>query len=488
MKAIGTYITGFAIMACMLPMAMARQATRPLHDDEGRRGDPAQIIVESGREQAALPARRRGAATIRRQLMITDLGVVEDPMRTRPRRGGNDVWTFKHLITQMAGDHDPAAFAMHWLELWERDQEINGFVSPARPGIRERVIEPWLRASGGRRLDLNRAPFKLLAIVNRMDLRVHVGEEVLTGGEGRFVFGVLGPDGRPLPPIAGTVPGGFMVIFEYELPATDMQALGEWTMAWKRLENYRLGSDDYNRALENITRAFTDRGQAPDKPNGSALNQLRSIEVALGAPWELREFVIDPDTGWLVQQTVALNPDTLTLNGTPEFAEFINTAGLEIAAGTAELSPDWFAASALSGPFVAENFDDFAARTFVTNELFHPFYDIPWSAAGIEDNDVRHTFALNTCNGCHRDETGTDFLQIGFPENHQLPRSLGSPAQLAGFLTGIEVPDPVESDTIRSFADLERRRLDFADLCASFGPDGRGPGPNRRSHIPRFVH
>jgi hypothetical protein len=38
-----------------------------------------------------------------RELMITDLKVVEDPVRTGP--GG--VWTFRHLIETMAGPHDP---------------------------------------------------------------------------------------------------------------------------------------------------------------------------------------------------------------------------------------------------------------------------------------------------------------------------------------------------------------------------------------------
>ena len=38
-----------------------------------------------------------------RELMITDLGVVEDPVRTGP--GG--VWTSRHLIETMAGPHDP---------------------------------------------------------------------------------------------------------------------------------------------------------------------------------------------------------------------------------------------------------------------------------------------------------------------------------------------------------------------------------------------
>jgi len=39
------------------------------------------------------------------------------------------------------------------------------------------------------KLDLHRAPMQLLAIVNRFDLNLTEGN----AGEGRFVFGVLGP-------------------------------------------------------------------------------------------------------------------------------------------------------------------------------------------------------------------------------------------------------------------------------------------------------
>lgn len=342
------------------------------------------------------------------------------------------------------------------------------------------MIEPWLKTSGGQRLDLARAPFKLLAIVNRMDLRMHVNGEVLSAGEGRFVFGVLGPDGKPLPPIAGTVPGGFTVIFEYELPASDMRTLGDWAMQWKRLGAYPLGSPDYNRTLEDLTRRFADRNRAPGMPNGSALNQIRSNEVALGIPWELREFVLDPRSGFLRQGTVALTPDTLRLNGTPQLATIINRQGGAIAAGTGELAPEWFAASSLAGPFLLTDFTNAASRTFTTNILFDPFLDIPWSAAGATNNTDRHALALNTCNGCHRDETGTGFLHVGFATNH-------AEAVLSSFLTGIDVRDPVDHTTLRRFADLARRRADFQALCDSFGSTGAGPGP-RGVHVPHFVH
>lgn len=439
----------------------------------------------SGSAFAQRPPGRK--VNVESQLMITDLRVVEDPIRTNPRSGPNATWTFKYLIENMAGKQDPSDFAMLWLQQWETDRLVNGHIAPARPGIRALVIDPWLKASGGRRLDLAKAPFKLIAIVNRMDLRAHDGGQASTAGEGRFVFGVLGADGKPLPPLAGDAAGGFTVIFEYELIATRMDQLRDWAMRWAQLGNFPVGSPHYNQALEHLTRRFTDRGAAPFKPNGSALNQVRSNELAFGFPWELREFGIDLVSGQLKQRTVAVTPDVIALNGTPALAELVNANEAALLDDTFVLPKEHLGASALAGPFQFRDFPNSQDRTFTAVELLDPFYDIPWSAAGIRNNDARHNFALNTCSGCHRGETGTTFLQVGFPTDHKLPRSLGKSATLAGFLTGIDTPDPVVPATTRSFGDLKRRQTDFEALLSTFGPTGGGPGPRGR-HVPNFVH
>lgn len=420
-----------------------------------------------------------------RSLMVTALGVVEDPARTDATSVEPGAWTFRHLIEQMAGANDPSEFALRWLRTWTREHPLNGGPMPPREAIEDLVIAPWLAASGGEHLDLAKAPFKLLAIVNRLDLRVHDEGELISAGEGRFIFGVLDPDGQPLPPIAGTTPGGFLVIFEYGLPATGMRDLGRWVKDWADLSALQPGSEEYNDHLERLTRRFTDADAAPGKPNGSALNQVRTNEVALALPWELREFVIDYRSGLLRPHTVALTPDTYALNGTETLARLINANQERLVAGTFDLPETWFGGTSASGPFLPEEFPDFDARTFTTSDFFPPFLDIPWSAAGIEDNDARHAFALNTCNGCHRDETGTGFVQVAFPDGHALPESLGEPAALAGFLTGTEVADPVDPATTRVFADLERRRDDLLHLIEQFARDPRGPSER---HRPRFVH
>ncbi|HRY16711.1 MAG TPA: hypothetical protein P5330_12675, partial [Candidatus Competibacteraceae bacterium] len=422
---------------------------------------------------------------IDRSLLITDLGVVEDPVRTDPTTDIPGVWTFRHLIEQMAGNQDPAEFALRWLETWEQERMINGSLAPARPNIRPLVIDPWLQASGGQRLDLRKAPFKLLAIVSRIDLREHDQRQAKNAGEGRFIFGVLDESGLPLPPVAGPAPGGFTVIFEYEMPAETMDELRRWAEDWSDLSRFALGSQEYNAALEAITRRFTDQNAAPDQPNGSALAQIRTNEIALASPWELREFVIDDRTGLLRLHPVALTPDTYAFNGTETLAALINANERRLLDDAFDLDPQWFGSVSAAGPFQLTEFPDADNRSFTITPLAGPFNNIPWSAAGILNNDARHIFALNTCSGCHRDETGTGFLHVGFPERHALPNSLAEPAALSGFLTGTEILDPVDGVTPRKFADLERRRQDLEDLLASFAQDSAGPNDR---HKPTFVH
>ncbi len=57
-----------------------------------------------------------------------------------------------------------------------------------------------------------------------------------------------------------------------------------------------------------------------------------------------------------------------------------------------------------------------------------------WNATGIEDPfEVRHQFALQSCNGCHFAETATQFV-------HVLPRGQHQPAALSDYLTGENMP------------------------------------------------
>ncbi len=362
------------------------------------------------------------------ELMIRNLLVVEDPLRTNwsgsLTNPSDGAWTFGRLMTVMAGQNDPEVFVRNWLAQWDSPQPVNGLPVAPRP-MNALVTQPWLSASGGARLDLRRAPFRLLAIVNRMDLRNLTRG---SAGEGRFVFGVLGAGGNQLQ---------FTVILEFNLPATTQADVDRWAADWHALGALPIGSPAYNQALETITSRFAGASVSPTRPNRSAINQVRSNEIALSAPWELREFRLNA-AGQLVQVPVAQTTD-LPLNNSPALAQFIN-------ANTAALLTDTHVVPATF------NGAPFLAGSALTN------FGHAWRAPGITNNDARFRFSVNTCNGCHAGETNTVFLHVS-------PRNVGQVAVLSGFLTGTTVPDPVTGQP-RTFNDLSARTESLLEvLC-----------------------
>src|SRR4029453_7918521 len=75
-------------------------------------------------------------------------------------------------------------------------------------------------------------------------------------------------------------------------------------------------------------------GSNPLKPNGSALNQLRTNEIALASPWELREFTLQPassnDTVAPLREATVKQTPANVFNGAPIVADFINEHEAEI--------------------------------------------------------------------------------------------------------------------------------------------------------------
>jgi hypothetical protein len=369
-----------------------------------------------------------------RELLIRKLEVVEDPIRTVANPASTDprsgAWTFGRLLQNAAPSPEQATeFVERVFQSWQTDQTVNSFTIPARPTISS-VLSGWPRRGDGR-IDIHRAPVRLLAIANRFDLRdLDRGH----AGEGRFVFGVLGEFGQPLE---------FTIILEYQLPAsTEAQAL-EWAQAWHALSTHSLPSEQYNTALQALTERFTARNAAPSRPNGSALLRLRSNEIALSFVWELREFTLGAD-GFLQPATVKLTPDG-RFNFSDELAQFINANEATILAERHDV-PESFNGAPFLGGAIFNNIDF-------------------WSASNITNPEARHKFSLNTCNGCHGFETGTGFLHVG-------PRGPGQESFLSGFMTGVDVFDPVNG-TQRRLADLARRNADLKAIVCATSPAAR---------------
>jgi hypothetical protein len=386
-----------------------------------------------------------------RELVVTDLAVVNDPVRTTctgasPASCG--AWSFGHLMAAMAGTNGHAnvsRFARAWLRSWETDQTVNGQSIPARNKIATDILAPWLAASGGRTdaLDFSKAPFRLLAIVNRIDLRDDVGYTgVGSAGEGRFVFGVLGADGRQTQ---------FTVILEYNLPAHACGDVTSWADRWHSLGRLSLGSAAYNAALETLTEGFAGFDADPTTPTGSAISQVRTNEF-LSSPWELREFELAclwlpipsptppaprPGTGiwplpqpdsfgsichpWLKPATVKQSP-----------ADALRDVDLDAPSGAALRA------------WLADNQDQIRDGSYVIPPRFAdgaPFLGSHTQVNGgfdprhlpAEWEDLRSEIALGSCAGCHERETGTAFLHVS-------PRRPDAEARISDWLETVELP------------------------------------------------
>jgi len=395
-----------------------------------------------------------------KSLLINDPSVVGtgDPTRTwDPCTGAGTkmgAFTFGHLMTEMANQPltgiNPSTFVMQWLQTWQANQTINTFNVPARPNIATQIINPWLAASGGASLDLGIAPFRLLAIVNRLDLRTGsggYGGSTGNAGELRFVFGAVKP-GRTCQLLP------FTVILEYGVPIRGCAPVRSWAQQWVNLSSLTLGSSTYNAALQAITDQVVLRNAAPSKPNGSALNQLRTNEIAIGSPWELRQFNLLNPIDFLHETPVFQTPDMRFNAADPGWSgsTLLDTFITSTPAG-ATIPTSFLATHFLGGaaPVTGNNTGYFWNTSTLDLDPSHPGN---W-------NDRRFQFSLNTCNACHTGETRTTFTHIS-------PTTpLGSPAALSGFLTGTTVTDPAFGAPTRTFNDLARRQSDLVGVANS---------------------
>lgn len=460
-----------------------------------------------------------------RVLMIRNHQVVEDPARTiNPCTGAGTpggVWTFEHLVTEMANQQasgiDPRDFVEQWLSTWPQNPgpTINGHTVSTRTLV-QTILDEWHAESAGSKLDLSKAPLRLVAIAPRLDLRTTDGGgsggyggrqtgKFLDGGEARFVFGVVV---RPewdenqfpiLGPEIADVPAGkcfalpFTVIFEYRVPKCDCPEVRSWARRWIDLANHDHGQATYRQKLERLTEQFVRADADPRRPNGSAIGQIRTNEVAMpqDAPphsppfvWELREFQLTQKPfSFLEETTTADTPQdrfndtsdvdpTLTphFGGSPLLADWIQgpvqgalASNNDCAAPIPQVPLLFQGSLPAADNFLGANpHTESTAYFWDHSNLTHAY---PF------ENWARHRTSIAACSGCHAQETETPFLQI----DPQVP--FQNPAGLAGFLQGINgVSDPADPNNFpdRHFDDLLRREVDIKKVakmrCLRFHP------------------
>ncbi len=305
-----------------------------------------------------------------RELLVTDRAVLAGA-----RSDNADLaapWSFRHLMEALAaeGAVDGPTFVRSWLSTWQATSTgpyQGNLPLDARPSVEQELVCRWLRLTpgnacddtcgscAGTKLDLALAPFKLLAIVNRLDLGETTVGCAPQQSEARFVFAALRPGtSTPLP---------LNVIIEYHVNGT---RAGE-PSAWHALG--ALHGAEYAPALEALTRSFTD-----DLPS---LGQVRTSENLAGTGWQLRQFTLP---GGKLVPTALTNTVADTLDGTPELSAHLQAHAGEIFKGDNAVSPR------LSTAFSSM-----------------PKADFRWSSPDVEPQ-TRHLFALGTCNGCHAGE------------------------------------------------------------------------------------
>ena len=378
--------------------------------------------------------------SLKRELMITSTTVVDDRVRTV----GDGAWSFGHMMRQLAPTPAAApAFALQLFQHWLNSQQVNGFTVAARPAAQQQILDVWPKTSSGD-LDLDRAPFALQAIVNRFDVRDPTNH---SGGQGRVVY-ALTPQGF-------SFGEEFTVIIEFNLPAADDVAVAAWASRWHALASHPFPSEEYNTALEAITRSFTDQDPASTNVNHSNVLQLRTNDFLLSGftRWELREFQLSPSTGFFDQVTVKETPD-VSFNNTQTFSNFVNQneqAIIEVIPG----APSNTVPAQVGG------------NSFLAGSAFNDFF--VWNGPGINSSDARFHASLNTCNGCHGPETNTSFLMV-------FPRAIGSESFLSPFLTGTTVSDPITGQP-RTLNELGRRKaaLTSVDCAPAAAPAAPGP-------------
>jgi hypothetical protein len=395
-------------------------------------------------------------------LMIRDLGVVQDPARTydpcTDTGNSSGVWTFNHLITAMANQTasgvDPAQFAEDWLKNWTVNQTINTHVVPARAAMTTQILNAWPRRTDGK-LDLTKSPLRLLAIDPRVDLRTtttsgggysgSASGTFFDAGEARFVFGFVANANSP-----SCAPRPFSVIFEYRVHKCGCEAVRDWAKQWVALDAPLVpGTAAYNDKLAAITEQFVKANANPARPNGSSIGQVRGNEIALAAPWELREFQLSqfPFSSTLNEKT-ANDTAIDSFNNTVTFKNWV--VALNVAAPARV-------------PLIFQGLNFQGSNPQMPSPAFF------WNAPGLTaaNNAQRFTASLNSCNGCHARETNTAFVHVN-PST-----ALNTIAALSGFLTGITVADPVFG-TLRDFDDLARRETDIKAVanmsCSKFQP------------------
>jgi hypothetical protein len=437
------------------------------------------VSLDSFRLNARIPIRILFASIITRttlppirdkSLMIRDISIVEDQTRTydpcrSPKGNADGVWSFKTLVSNMANQPQTTVtakdFLIDWVDLFlfSAHNLPSGDASTNRLISKERLIKAWMQNSGvavpgaagvpvnwkTTALKVEEFPVRLLAIVNRLDLRGNMGYGggVGNAGEGRFVFCFV--DSRSDCTNGNNQNGTMTFILEYGIPIKSCQQLKDYGQKWWELQSEGFGAT-FNTKLEAITNVFTAAGANGARPNKSALNHFRSndflppvINIATN-PWDIRDFEIDAAT----HKLKIIHPNREPMEPSNGFgAVTVNGAKLTAMVAFANSVP-FTAANPNPNYTIPDNVKGIHGPMRVG-----PTGDYHWkgNTANVIAPLKRREFSFNACSGCHKGETDNVFTHIR-------PRGIGAAAGLSGFMTGLGTDDNAGDDDTNPAGDF----------------------------------
>jgi len=366
-------------------------------------------------------------------LIVVGADVIEGP---RASNAASDAaFSFRAQMEWLAGERDPVDFTRAWLEQWETVTAVGAAQAPVvpRPAVRSRLIAPWLGASAAEPpargasdpaydagvpsgandtgyganaqgtpeapASWSSAPFRLIAIVNRVDL---ASEPCATGGELRYVYTAVHPDGG----------GALEMTAILEIPYPSTRPAAEWARAWRDLAALPPG-EAYAAELERLAREV--RADA-DPLRVRLLTSEVELASAESPGWEMREFHLEIDGGRLALLQAPLAQTPRADIEPAHLSEHVLTHADAIR-GAGVALPDELQAGA--APLATPDFR--------------------WRVLGVSES-LSHAFSVRTCNGCHGGDTRA------LPFQHIMPiEAPGIAARVSRFLYDPEAP----SDELR---------------------------------------
>ncbi len=395
------------------------------------------------------------------------------------------LWNATHLEQRELHDRDE--FALHPWNGGSRDTERHNAYAGVKHGVTEVIrdsnYEMVLNPKGEKKwlptVD-PRGPFRMLAVVNRLDLAGDwdrrtgghfAGEERRWFGEGRLVYGLTRDIGdKPYP---------MTFIAEYRLPALTKDADGRvvidqdfdyvagpssktawmegrklWADLWAELSRFERSTPEYREKLRDIVALFAigahsvgvRSGERVQTEAGVVTDEFEYREHYMNDNWMLANRKVrrepfrcaemssvladrveadwDEEAGQLVYDYL-LGDRNLD---DPEIGEIAGLCGGEMPYGQGEA--DGGPPYQLRAKFVR----------FSLGEVWRTLLDEP----------KRHAFAIGTCTGCHAAETDTQGFVIG-------PRLADEDAPLARFLTG--GAQFTSNGVTYTYDELSRRRV-----------------------------